>query len=353
MRTENLFETSPFSVVADESAAKCWSGRKKVHDGLIKLCNSLTSRADSSLDVIWANLGAGKTHTLFHLEYLLSQGAGGDSSVCAFVEMPEQLRNFHDLYKRIVSAIPAKDLSDALSSCRAEILPENLGRAGNVLKNGGTAERMLVRAWINGEHPYLNELKRCSGITQRIEDDLTACDTLCGIIQAFATARKRLVVCIDEFQRVGVLGTNARNRILSSLRTAFSRNPRYFSAVIAIQSMVEKNALDLIPPELKTLMGRKPSLSLPEMDITEAKEFLVGRFDYFRPSSYSGSLTAPFQESAVDAVLKFLHEQAHVALIPREILQAFAYVYDEAGESDSIGADKALQIISPIYEMQS
>jgi hypothetical protein len=345
-----FFETSPFSIVADETAAKCWSGRKKVLESLVKLRNVLMTRADSSLDLVWANLGAGKTHTLFHLEYLLSQSTDSGGAVCAFVEMPEQLRTFHDLYKRIVSAIPIRNLSEVLSTCPVDKLPDNLARAGNVLRSGGPAERELVLAWINGERPYLNDLKRCSGITQRIEDDLTATDVLCGIVQAFAFSKRRLVLCIDEFQRIGVLNTNSRNRILSSIRTAFSRNPRYLSIVLAIQSMVERSALDLIPPELKTLMGKKPSISLPEMDVREAKEFVSGRFAYFRPPGYRGTEFAPFEASAIDGVLEFLHAEAHVALIPREILQTFAYIYDEAGTDSMISRETALNIVASINE---
>jgi hypothetical protein len=116
-----------------------------------------------------------------------------------------------------------------------------------------------------------------------------------------------LVLCIDEFQRIGALNTTSRNRILSSVRTAFSRNPRYLSVILAIQSMVERSALDLLPPELKTLIGRKPSISLPEMDVREGKEFIAGRFACFRPAGYRCTEFAPFEAAAIDGVLEFLH----------------------------------------------
>jgi len=344
-----FFETSPFSVVADEAAARCWGGRGKALEGLLKIRHTLKTRPDSSLDLIWANLGAGKTHTLFHLEYLLSQDSSGGHTVCVFVEMQEQLRNFHDLYKRIVSAIPTIELSDVLSNCPIGKLPDSVARAANVFRNGGPSECALIRSWLNGEHPYLNELKKCSGITQRIEDDATAVDALCAILQAFAMSKRRLLVCIDEFQRVGVVGPRTRQQILSSLRTVFSRNPRYFSVVIAVQSMIEKNALELVPPELQTLIGRKPSISLPEMDVAEARDFLRGRFEYFRPEGYVGPAFAPFDEQAVHEVLDYMHRDAHVALIPREILQAFAYIFDESGICSSIVPATALKIASDLY----
>ena len=138
--------------------------------------------------------------------------------------------------------------------------------------------------------------------------------------------------------------------MLSCLRTVFSRSPRFFSAVLAIQSMVEQTALELIPPELRTLAGRKPAISLPEMDLSEAKEFLCGRFSFFRPIGYVGSATAPFEECTVISVLEYLKEEAHVPLSPREILQAFAYVYDQAADlQKGIGSAEGLELLGIGY----
>jgi hypothetical protein len=346
----DFFETSPFSLVADEEAAQCWSGRNEVHKSLEELKQTLLRRADSSLDVVWANLGAGKTHTLFHFAYLL-QNDRQSRSLPVFLEMPEQVRNFVDIYKRIAAALPVDRLAEILVNAPSGKLPGNLERAGTVLKHGTAKEKGTVHSWLCAERPFISELRACSGIGERIEDDLAATEMLQGVVRAFDIAKCRLVLLIDEFQRVGLVKPTVRNRILSSLRTVFSRSPRYFSTVIAVQSQVEKSALELVPPELKTLIGRKPTISLPEMDSNEATEFILGRFRFFRPSGYVGNETAPFDRNAISSILGYMTEEAGIPLNPREILQAFASVYDRTADlSCLITRSHALNVMKKVYD---
>lgn len=346
-----FFETSPFSLVADEQAAQCWSGRQEVHKSLEELKQTLSRRADSSLDVIWANLGAGKTHTLFHFAYLLENDVQS-RSLPVFVEMPEQARNFVDIYKRIAAALPVDRLADILVRSPRGKLPANLERAGNTLMHGGPKEKNTVHSWLCAERPYISELRACSGIGERIEDDLAATEMLQGIVRAFDFAKCRLVLLVDEFQRMGLIKpASIRARILSSLRTVFSRSPRYFSTVIAVQSHVEQSALDLIPPELQTLIGRKPTISLPEMDAKEAAEFITGRFRFFRPSAYLGDETAPFDRDAIPLIVEYMKEQARIPLNPREILQVFASVYDHSPDlNGAITSGYALTVLKKVYD---
>jgi hypothetical protein len=86
------------------------------------------------------------------------------------------------------------------------------------------------------------------------------------------------------------------------------------------------------------------------MDLAEAKEFLCGRFSFFRPTAYSGTPTAPFEDPAVDAILRYLKEEVHVPLSPREILQGFVYVYDQAANLEKgIGPAEALDLLKTGY----
>ena len=86
------------------------------------------------------------------------------------------------------------------------------------------------------------------------------------------------------------------------------------------------------------------------MDEGEAKEFLIGRFEFFRPPEYAGTATAPFEPEAVDTVLNFIHNDEGVALSPREILQAFAFVYSQAEDlTKGITAGEALELLRAAY----
>ncbi len=102
------FRTSPFSMVADESAAACWAGRPEILRQLKRVCRGWANRSDSTLDLLWANLGAGKTHALFHLKHLL---AVEPSAFVVFVELPENVSHFLELYQRVVTNLPIEELA--------------------------------------------------------------------------------------------------------------------------------------------------------------------------------------------------------------------------------------------------
>lgn len=350
MADEELFSRSPFSLTASPETAACWAGRPQVLLSLKRLQKSYEHRSDSSLDMLWANLGAGKSHALYHLSHLLKHGSKPASVVPLFVELPEQLKRFSDLYRRIVSEIPKEVLASQISASTSPI-PEDLRRAANALANGGPTEKRLAIDWLEANKPHMADLRRATGIGTRIEDDVHAADVLCGIASAMAGSGCRLVLLLDEFQRIGVLQPRARETVLSSMRSVFSRTPQFFSVVLAVGSRLEQNAIALLPGELRTLMGMRPSVSLPEMNPDEALEFVLGRFKFFRPAGYVGSETAPFSKPALLDAVAFIGEQKEAKLIPRTLMNSLAWVYDtaEPGPCGMIQSDATINSLKQLH----
>jgi len=335
------FVGAPFALTADRHAAESWAGRPEILVKLERLRFGYQARPDSSLVLAWANLGAGKTHALLHLAHLLR----ATNMVPAFVEMPQQPRRFLDLYQRITEELQSEDLRDLAAG---EGLSDELGRAVRVLQHGTQNEQRLVRSWLAAAKPPLRELRAATGIAGRIEDDAHACDTLCALVSAFRARGRRLVVLLDEFQRIGNVQAKQRENVLSHLRSVFSRNPSHFSLVLAVGSRIEKTALDLLPPELKTLMGMQPTISLPEMNNDEALDFLRGRLAAFRPTGYAGDAAAPFGDEALRATVDFVAAQDSARMIPRTLLQALAHLYDSAlasGPAEGMGASRARALL--------
>lgn len=342
-----IFRISPFSVIADSVTAACWSGRPETLEVLHRLRRSLERRPDSSLDVLWANFGSGKTHTLFHLAHLLNHNSVGESKTfCVYIDMPQQVSSFHELFMKIVSRIPMELLGEVLTTVPPDRLNYNLRQAGNVISVGNSAQKQIAYDWLRGERIYLRELKGSTGITQRIENDTVATEVLSQVVAAFANSKIRLVIMIDEFQRIGWLDEKKKNRTLSAIRSIFNANPRFFSMILAIYSLVEENALLLVPEELKTLLGMRPMISLPEFNYVEAKDFILGRLKFFRSDGYAGDPLAPFTMDGIDNILRHLNNEEKDPLIPRKILQIFAKVFDEALDPDSgIGTDEVRKIL--------
>jgi hypothetical protein len=299
--------------------------------------------------MIWANLGAGKSHALLHLTYLLASTLGSSKFVAIFVEMPEQLRHFIGLYRRLMNEVPLDLLAKETLAADPHKLPTDLQKAAHVLTHGGPSERELAKRWIVADHPPLRELKAI-GISQRIEGDGVASEMLSAIVDVFAQRGIRFVLLLDEFQRISVLPTRGREAVLSHLRSVFSRNPAYFSVVIAIASRIEKNAMDLLPQELRTLVGMHPAVSLPEMDVEEAFQFVIERFGHFRPAGYTGPAAAPFGDATLRATIDYIASVDKARLIPRTLFQALSWIYDleVSPGKDEIRPDQALACLKEL-----
>jgi len=340
------FASSPFALTAKREDAKCWSGHIEVKARIDGMARSLARREDSTFEAVWANLGAGKSHALYHLRSLMVDAdEWSDRFIPVCIEMPHQLKKFKDIYARIIGAIPDNVLGPVLGKVTGGGLAANLHRAGRVLTHGVESDRAIVRSYITGEAPHLRELRAVAGIDSRIETDAQATDTLCMVIAAMGESRRRLVLMVDEFQRCGVLRQTTREAVLSCLRTLFSQNPSYLTVVLAMMCRLESSATELIPDELKTLLGRKPFITLPEFDEDEAYRFVIGRFKYFRKSNYDGPDTTPFTEDGIRAVIESVGLNSRTPLIPRHILGALGDVVDMV-QAVNIDREAVLKVLA-------
>lgn len=337
------FTTSPFLLTATPETGATWAGRPGLKSKVDRLARSLVIRADSTLDVVWANFGSGKSHVLFYISHVVQQQA--PASVSVFVEIPEQMKNFLELYRRVMPKLPWKRLAGILNA--DETLPHTsqLKRVARVIEHGNDIERGLAFEWLFAGSVSLRDLKTFVGVQARIESDVHASDILAELLGSLSRRGVRVLLLFDEFQRIAALPEKNRWPVLSNLRTLFSQNPTNLSLVLGAATRFEKTAMDLVPTELKTLIGPRPIVSLPEMDADEALGFVQGRLASFRPLGYDGDVFSPFHEDIVRETIAFVANQTNAKLIPRTILQALSAIYDEyllSGEFVSLNAARAL-----------
>jgi hypothetical protein len=116
---------------------------------------------------------------------------------------------------------------------------------------------------------------------------------------------------------------------------------------MAVKSRIEQTAMEMLPEELRTLMGVRPSVSLPEMSDQEALEFVIERFRFFRPEGYCGKEEAPFGRKTLESVVDQIASVDGARLIPRTILQALGWIYDAAvsEDSDEVSAAEATELL--------
>jgi len=227
--TEKLFKPGAFAFTASPETAGVWAGRKDFKRRAQRLVHQMFNRSESSLDIVWANFGAGKTHFLFHLMELSKREAGERLFLPSYVEIPEQTRQFLDVYRRILASWPMAEIARAVQA-HGETEPD-LARAAQTFIHGGPSEKSLVHDWIVAGRPPLKELRNVSGIAARIDDDIRATEILSQIIAAFAASSQRVLLCLDEFQRLAFGNAKQGQRIMQSVRSLLSANPRWLSIV--------------------------------------------------------------------------------------------------------------------------
>ena len=347
MLDDACFSATPFTVMADQDSSKHWAGRAKELKRIDRILKRLSRRNESSLDIVWAKLGAGKSHTLYYLAHRIEKQDEG--CLCVVVEIPEQIRKFRDLYVRIIKNIPLDRLAKTLLEAGADALPEDLRRAAHAIVHGGQLERNFASQWLRGERPDLRQLRKATGIGNRIESDADAAEIFSSVLGGLRSGGARVYLMLDEFQRIDKLPVRIRSPITATLRSLLSRNPRDFSVFLAISSMMEQSALMMVPEELKSIMGMQASVTLPEMDEDEAVEFVRGRLEHFRPPEYSGDEFAPFGREAVVQGIKMIARADTANLIPRTILQVMGVLYDDTPRSgEMLDADSVVEILEDL-----
>lgn len=337
------FATSPFLLTATPETGVTWAGRPELKLKVDRLARSLVLRADSTLDVVWANFGSGKSHVLFYIAHVVQQLA--PASVPVFVEIPEQVKNFLELYRRLMPKLPWKRLSGIVNADEALAPTSQLKRVARIIEHGNEREQGLAFEWLFAGAVNLRDLKTYVGVQARIETDVHAADILGELLGCLSRQGVKVLFLFDEFQRIGTLPEKHRWPVLSNLRSLFSQNPINLSVVLAAATRFEKTAMELVPTELKTLIGPRPIISLPEMNVDEALGFVVGRLASFRPPGYAGDAFFPLQEDIVRETILFVANETNAKLVPRTILQALSAIYDEyllSGELVSLSAAKSL-----------
>jgi hypothetical protein len=108
--------------------------------------------------------------------------------------------------------------------------------------------------------------------------------------------------------------------------------------------------MEMMSEELRTLMGVRPGVSLPEMSHEEAIEFVIERFRFLRPEGYQGKDAAPFGLNIIEMVITHIGSVDGPRVIPRTILQALSWIYDGAvtDESDEVNSDEARGLLEEL-----
>ncbi len=338
----------PFAVVPDGSQELTWADRATLGRQTDRLMRNWSRHSVSSLNLLWADFGAGKTHTLL----CMRQRAVKDSAkviVPIYTTLPKASKTFLDIYRAVARAIPEELLRELYAKAAAAGWGPASGRSWPPVMNcfksigiGGEAQRQLSYRWLQGEPLSRRELGLVGGAS-RIRSTDDAVLALSGIVELVLSAGyRRMLLMLDEFQRVETLRRAKQDEINAGLHGFFNACPKGLTLLLSFSFGVEHNINHFLNAEL--LSRADPHrLSIPTMSSEDAMTFVE---DLLTSASDDG-LPGVIEVDAIRLIISSL--EARMPLTPRRLMKAFGSVLTDA-ELDL--EDKRIERVDGSYAEQ-
>jgi len=331
----------PFHVTPDRDFASVWAGRPNTRRQLERLTREMRLFPNSSLHILWANFGMGKTHALYHLRYLLEKNKDAPYIIPIYAVMPRRSTGFLELYREIVQGLPY------------EFLRKQIQKLGNSYKGSislhpmfqqspGVVKALLAmndedieattnaRQWLAAQQGLSKSQMDQIGVTYRIktpEDALNALSALTNLVCYDPNPEKtnRLVIMVDEYQRVGERNPKIAAENNSGLHSYFNAHPNGLHLILTFSFGNKKNVDFLLSDELKS-RARPQNISLDILTENEAIEFIGDLFRQFRCEP-DDRTSYPFSMEAVKNIINVI--ASNKTLTPRRLMHYFNFALQQ------------------------
>jgi hypothetical protein len=328
----------PFQIVPDPQFATVWAGRHKTKDQLGRLLWKMQFAPKSSIHLLWANFGMGKTHTLYHIQHLCKQSKG--RLIPLYAVMPKRVSGFLDVYRAIVSEMPYDFLGDQLvqagsgsggSMTQHPLFVKSPGVVNALLAiRSGDAERaMAARQWLSAQPGLSAHDLRAVGVTYRIktpEDAVSVLTVLTRLAGFKSDPFSKLVIMLDEFQRIGELKPRIAQEINSGIHTFFNENPNGLEIILAFSFGRQEDVSFLLSKELRS-RAEPQTISLDVLSESEGEEFVRDLLNQFRIDK-DDRWAYPFTPGSLKALIKYITKSQ--ILTPRRLMKYANYVLSES-----------------------
>lgn len=355
----------PFQA-ASPGFSRFMADRNQLVTDIVTTLRHLSRRSPSTIHLMWAWRGAGKSHSLMFMAHRCRNDFEGLLPV--FTEFPERVGGFRDLYRFFTSQLDYELVKECFlevvtspSKVSAQkelnIASPDLANAMKILCMGTERQQGTVIRWLRGEDVLLRELREV-GIGQRIASADEAVKVLVWLIRLMgmsyslsdSVGLRRILWIIDEFQLIGDCREPVQKEINRCLVRIWKSCPNSFSLFLSFTGRPEKTFPPWLSKDLADIIGIEKVIVLPPLQDQEAEIFVLDLLEQFRPATNAVGAYFPFEEDAVKSLLaKIRKERGEIK--PRSIMQYFNAVLENAdlpiqeGTMKTISADFALNCL--------
>lgn len=327
----------PFRIVADPEFAKVWADRSELKSELEKRMRRLRGAPHSTVQLMWADFGAGKSHTLRYLE---ARSREVSALLPVYTEIPVQAEGIEHLYRGLAAAVPQETFQVLANTIVNQRLPPSRTGGGRdfrqalkLLASSDAGSSEVALSWLEGNPrtPHMN-LLRSYGIQSRIDSADRSVEVLAEFV-AIASANAPgagVLWLIDEFQRIADLSERKRESLLKSFVTLFNRCTRGLHMVLSFSVAQPETVSSLLPPDLRSRANTFSILPLPFLSLEDARIFLRDLLASFRDTSLSKDYFLADDAPALDSLLDYAAQKSAGRLTPRVLMEVCDRILFEA-----------------------
>lgn len=347
----------PFNVVPDANKSLIWADRAGLLTQVTRLLRRLSINRSSSLNLLWADFGAGKTHTLLYIRQLAQTGDYGQM-LSSVATLPRGSRTFLDIYRTIVRAIGVEPIVESYRSLESTGSSEqvryafsdsqNLPPVLKALDIGNDMMKEVASRWLLADPSLSRAELRSVSIPDRIRTTDDALYALVGLVRLFlSTSAPRVLIMIDEFQRTGTLRRADLNEINAGLHSFFNMCPEGLSLFLSFSFGTAANIKAHLSPELESRADPQ-ILTIPSLDKENSKTLIS---DLLANACVEGA-TAPFGEDVTDLIVNLVAEGGPIT--PRRLMHLASFILAEAsldladGVTNRVDSDYAARIVDSL-----
>lgn len=306
---------------------------------------NLTRKDSSTIHVIWAYYGAGKTHTLKFISHTCRTNY--PRFIPVYIEFPKDTRSFLDLYISFIERYETEILQETFLEVFTSPKKEEAGKklkqdfpdlfnAMSTLSQGRADQVDIANYWLRGQNLPIRDL-RSVNITARLDNAEKALKVVTWIITLMLWANEnqlstpRLLWMIDEFQRISKCRKPVQDEINGCLQSTYNHCPSSFSLFLSFSGEPARLMPQWLSKELADRIGLQKVIVLPPLNTGEAKFFIKDLIENFRdPYHNVPNAYFPFSETAIMRIVDIVSQKS--ILKPRTIMQACDAVLEEADQ---------------------
>lgn len=315
----------PFNRAGPETGS-IWIGRPDVKRRMRLLLRSASRVPSSQLFLLWADLGAGKTHALRHMEWMAKSSP---DLITILLTTPRGIGSFFDVYR---AAIDGAISVGALASAGRDLFDRTIrGQVGSDVERAiiaiGTYREDVARiaqAWLRGD-PVQRQASKEVGVTSSVRTATEAIDALSDLVRVLRRGERAVLLLVDEVQELADLGPKKQAEAVGGLHKVFDKNPEGLTMLLSFTAAAQSTMLELIGGPLADRANE--TITLPSISPTEANELITGLLEHW--ASDPSNAPAPFEPQAIVAVIEALNRRT-AELSPRSVILAFDAILREA-----------------------